>query len=92
MLHQQSVCVFLMGLFVFLLTHRPSLVECRKIPSMGSLQFFAIGDWGGQIISPYYTKVEKAVAEELGNLAEHLKPEFILALGMVNIVIYCQDY
>ncbi len=86
MFHQQpNIRVSLMLLFAFLLAHsRLSKVECREISSRNSLQFFAIGDWGGQIFSPYYTAVEKAVAKELGNLAEHLKPEFILALGRVN--------
>ena len=50
--------------------------------STGSLNFFAIGDWGGSMFSPYYTSVEKAVAKEMGSLAESFKTEFILALGM----------
>ena len=68
--------------FVFLLAPcRMNSVECREISSAGALQFFAIGDWGGDMFSPYYTAVEKAVAEEMGKMAERLKPEFILALG-----------
>ena len=83
MFHKRSICVFLAGLPAFLAVATLP-VECHTKTSTDSLRFFAIGDWGGQIPSPYYTKVEKAVANEMGKLAETLEPEFILALGKTN--------
>jgi hypothetical protein len=88
MFHQeQSIRVFVVVLHVFLFAQsRMNSAECREIPSAGALQFFALGDWGGAMFSPYYTAVEKAVAEEMGKMADLLKPEFILALGMVMMI------
>lgn len=53
------------------------LVECNET----SLNFFGLADWGGSPISPYTTSVEKAVAQQLGKVAQQLKPTFVMAFG-----------
>lgn len=65
--------------FLYLLVQLCS-VEC-SMNEVPSLNFFALGDWGGLPISPYTTPVEKAVAQEMGKLADLLNPEFVLGLG-----------
>lgn len=82
MFYKRSVCVCLAGLFAVLVVARLAAGRTsRNRFYTDSLRFFAIGDWGGQILSPYYTNVEKAVANEMGKLADSREPEFILALG-----------
>lgn len=50
------------------------------------LNFFALGDWGGLPYGTfnYSTTVERAVADQMGRLADELKPSFVIALGMVS--------
>lgn len=86
---KHSGYVYLTEILIFLLAYRLSSVECHvESPELGEgyLHFFALGDWGGLPISPYTTKVERAIAKEMGNLADSLKPEFILALGTVGML------
>ena len=83
MFYKRNISLYLVGLFVVLAVAR---LAAERIMSQNhvdtdSLRFFAIGDWGGQSSSPYYTNVEKAVANEMGKLADGRKPQFILALG-----------
>ena len=83
MAHVRNFCAHIkLMLFCLIVHHQDCVVECREIQSYSSLQFFAIGDWGGQLFSPYTTKVERAVAKEMGIMADYFKPDFILALGM----------
>ena len=46
-----------------------------------SLNFLAIGDWGGKPSSPYYTPAEKSIAGQMGKVAESINSSFTLALG-----------
>lgn len=46
-----------------------------------SIKFLAVGDWGGVPLPPYVTPVEKATAREMGNIAEQMGADFVLALG-----------
>lgn len=73
--------VSITGVFILLLIHWPNTIDGQEMSSTDSLQFFAIGDWGGINITPYTTNVERAIAKEMGKMADRLKPKFILALG-----------
>ena len=47
----------------------------------GTLDFLILGDWGGQSSSPYYTKAEEEIAEQMGKTASQVASQFTLALG-----------
>lgn len=47
----------------------------------GTLNFVAVGDWGGQTDSPYTTQGEESVAEQMGKTAAQMGSQFTLALG-----------
>ena len=47
----------------------------------GTLNFVAVGDWGGQTDSPYTTQGEESVAEQMGATAARLGSQFTLGLG-----------
>ena len=46
-----------------------------------SLKFIVMGDWGGLPDFPYRTAIERAVAKEMGNIADDIDSQFVLALG-----------
>ena len=46
-----------------------------------TLRFVVIGDWGGLPAFPYRTPIEVAVAGRMGDIADSLDAQFILALG-----------
>ena len=46
-----------------------------------SLNFLVFGDWGGQPTSPYTTKAEVEIAEQMGKTARQINSQFTLALG-----------
>ena len=48
---------------------------------MESLRFLSLGDWGGSPDYPYTTKVETAVADQMGAIADIYQTSFNLALG-----------
>ena len=54
---------------------------CNETPT---LKFFGLADLGGLPLSPYTTSVEKAVAQQMGKMADLLKPSFVMALGMLK--------
>ena len=82
-LQAKYISAYLVGLFVVLAVARfaSGIIITQHHVYTDSLRFFAIGDWGGQSFSPYYTNVEKAVANEMGKLGYSREPQFILALG-----------
>jgi len=45
------------------------------------INFVAIGDYGGQSASPYYTSTQVATAAGMADLAAQVKSKFVLALG-----------
>lgn len=49
--------------------------------SLASLRFLSLGDWGGSPDFPYTTKVETAVADQMGAIADIYQTSFNLALG-----------
>ena len=53
----------------------------RRFDSPGVLNFMAVGDFGGQNDSPYYTAGEASVAIQMGNTAEQMGSQFTIALG-----------
>lgn len=55
-----------------------SFTACR---GDGTLDFLILGDWGGQDTSPYYTKAEEEIAEQMGKTATQIASQFTLALG-----------
>lgn len=46
-----------------------------------SIRFLAIGDWGGQPTPPYYTPSQLATAQGMGQVAESMNSQFVVALG-----------
>lgn len=46
-----------------------------------ALNFIVLGDWGGQPTSPYYTRAEMEIAEEMGKKASKIDAKFVMALG-----------
>ncbi|XP_033927983.1 tartrate-resistant acid phosphatase type 5 [Melopsittacus undulatus] len=50
-------------------------------PGGGSVQFLALGDWGGVPDPPFVTPREVATAAAMGRAAEELGADFVLALG-----------
>lgn len=47
----------------------------------GSINFCAIGDWGGQELFPYFTLGQKETAKGMGKVAEAIDSKFVVALG-----------
>uniref|UniRef100_A0A915KKX6 Calcineurin-like phosphoesterase domain-containing protein n=1 Tax=Romanomermis culicivorax TaxID=13658 RepID=A0A915KKX6_ROMCU len=45
------------------------------------LKFLVLGDWGGQSAKPYYTKVQKRVADILGQVATEENTDFQISVG-----------
>ena len=58
-----------------------ALACARKLSTSGSLSFLALGDWGGQPSSPYYTTAEKDIAAAMGKTAQNVGSQFTIALG-----------
>ena len=56
-------------------------LACAKPSATGSLSFLALGDWGGQPTSPYYTTAEKDIAAAMGKTAQNVGSQFTIALG-----------
>ena len=52
-----------------------------KSGKSGALNFLAIGDWGGQPDSPYFTEGQVQVATQMGMTAEEIYSSFTVALG-----------
>uniref|UniRef100_A0A672UYD8 Tartrate-resistant acid phosphatase type 5 n=1 Tax=Strigops habroptila TaxID=2489341 RepID=A0A672UYD8_STRHB len=50
-------------------------------PGGGSVQFLAVGDWGGVPDPPFVTPREVATAAAMGHAATELGADFVLALG-----------
>eukprot|EP01040_Poterioochromonas_malhamensis_P012043 gene12043-13157_t len=46
-----------------------------------SINFLAVGDWGGDDTSPYYTEAQVSSVKGMDKIATTLQAEFILALG-----------
>ena len=46
-----------------------------------TLNFMVVGDWGGQILPPYYTTAEKDVAASMGATAAASGSQFTIGLG-----------
>jgi hypothetical protein len=46
-----------------------------------SINFCAIGDWGGQEFFPYFTHAQKETAKGMGKVAADIKSKFVIALG-----------
>jgi len=46
-----------------------------------AINFLAVGDWGGQDSSPYYTAGQKASVTGMNKVASAIKSQFVLALG-----------
>eukprot|EP01035_Chromulina_nebulosa_P023117 gene23117-29954_t len=46
-----------------------------------SINFLAVGDWGGQQTSPYYTSGQKDSVAGMDKIATSVNAEFIVALG-----------
>lgn len=58
--------------------------SCRawaKPAGEGTLDFMVVGDWGGQILPPYYTTAEKDVAASMGGAATAIGSQFTVGLG-----------
>jgi tartrate-resistant acid phosphatase type 5 len=49
--------------------------------SVQSLNFLAVGDWGGTETAPYYTPGQLASVTGMEKVAKALKSEFVLAVG-----------
>jgi len=49
--------------------------------AVASLNFLAVGDWGGQDSSPYYTSGQKSSATGMNTVASKIGSQFVLALG-----------
>ena len=45
------------------------------------LRFIFMGDWGGILLWPYKTKIESAVAKEMGKISDQFGSNFTVALG-----------
>ncbi len=65
-------------LFAAILSLSLCLVTCIE---KDALNFIVLGDWGGQETSPYYTRAEKEIAEEMGEKAKEINAQFVMALG-----------
>ena len=46
-----------------------------------ALNFIVLGDWGGQVESPYYTRAEKKIAAVMGEKAKEINAQFVVGLG-----------
>lgn len=47
----------------------------------GALNFFVLGDWGGQDQDPYTTEIQLQVAGQMGYIGESFSPDFIIGVG-----------
>jgi len=47
----------------------------------GTLRFLVLGDWGGKSDKPYYTKAEKDIAEQMGEVASDINANFTIVVG-----------
>ena len=65
---------------LLMLVSMAALFSCGDA-NLDELRFLIIGDWGGWPVSPYSTQVERAVAKEMGKVAETMKTQFTVALG-----------
>jgi len=59
------------------------VLNAEKASKFGddSLNFIVMGDWGGLPDFPFRTPIEKAVAAEMGKIADKIDSKFTLALG-----------
>lgn len=46
------------------------------------LNFLAVGDWGGQETAPYYTTGQLASVQGMEKIAQYLKSQFVLGVGI----------
>ena len=58
-----------------------ALLAIAVMGSSSSLNFLAIGDWGGEEKSPYYTSAQKLGAAGMQKVAKSIDSKFVLALG-----------
>jgi len=62
--------------------HRGERTGDRPSGSAGSsINFCAIGDWGGSEYFPFFTHAQKETAKGMGRVAEDIDSRFVLALG-----------
>lgn len=57
------------------------LILPALVRSENSISFLALGDWGGQENSPYYTPSEKSCSMQMGDQASMVAANFTIALG-----------
>ncbi len=66
---------------VLLLSHSVLSLSSSATAAADSLNFLAVGDWGGQTSSPYTTTAQLAVAKVMGDEAQAIDSQFTFALG-----------
>ncbi|XP_013404251.1 tartrate-resistant acid phosphatase type 5 [Lingula anatina] len=45
------------------------------------LNFLVVGDWGGQPHYPYSSRIQRAVAKQLGKVADEVNSQFVISVG-----------
>lgn len=76
------MAAMMLSLLHFFVASLASSVATPPVELTGeSLNFLAIGDWGGTADPPYYTVGQGRLASVMGDKAEEIKSQFTLALG-----------
>ena len=56
-------------------------VAAVSVDDSSSINFCAIGDWGGTELPPFFTLGQKETAQGMGKVAEDIQSQFVVALG-----------
>eukprot|EP00597_Dinobryon_sp_UTEXLB2267_P005518 CAMPEP_0170075472 /NCGR_PEP_ID=MMETSP0019_2-20121128/12601_1 /TAXON_ID=98059 /ORGANISM="Dinobryon sp., Strain UTEXLB2267" /LENGTH=334 /DNA_ID=CAMNT_0010286459 /DNA_START=282 /DNA_END=1286 /DNA_ORIENTATION=+ len=56
-------------------------IPCLTASDVSSINFLAVGDWGGQDTKPYYTQGQKDSVVGMDKIATSINAEFVVALG-----------
>ena len=54
---------------------------CISQHFVSSLNFLAVGDWGGQENAPFFTEGQVASVQGMEKVAQSLKSQFVLGVG-----------
>ena len=92
--HQQAVALGVAMLSFRILSFAyffffPTENVAIRIATENELRFIFMGDWGGSSSWPYKTKIQLAVAKEMGKISDQFGSDFTVALGKSAFSFVC---